>query len=54
MNEYKLATIVYRDKPLVMITGASGKLGSEISKLYPDALKPTHSELDITDRKRVF
>jgi len=39
---------------MIFITGAHGKLGSELSKLYPNALKPTHKELDITNRKQVF
>ncbi len=39
---------------MILITGAHGKLGSELSKLYPEALKPTHQELDITDREKVF
>jgi len=38
----------------ILITGASGNLGSELSKLYPNALKPTHDELDIRDRGKVF
>ena len=33
----------------VLITGGHGKLGSEVAKLYPDALVPTHKELDITE-----
>ena len=51
---YELPTLVYRDKPLVLITGANGKLGSEVSKLYPDALRPSHQELPVEDRKKVF
>lgn len=38
----------------VFITGSSGKLGRELVKVFPDALAPTRSELDITDRKAVF
>ena len=37
----------------VLITGGHGKLGSEVAKLYPDALVPTHKELDITDWQSV-
>ena len=37
----------------VFITGASGGLGSELKKLYNDALVPTHAELDICDRAAV-
>jgi len=38
----------------MLITGASGNLGSELSKLYPKAAKPSHKELDIIDRYKVF
>ncbi len=37
----------------VLITGSSGKLGSELVKVFPDAFAPPHKELDITDRKAV-
>ena len=37
----------------IMITGASGKLGSEVSKHFPDALTPTHEELPVEDREKV-
>ena len=33
---------------VVLITGGSGKLGGELKKIYPDALAPTHREMDIT------
>ncbi len=32
-----------------MITGATGALGSDLKKLFPDAISPTHQELDICD-----
>ena len=38
----------------VLITGAHGALGSEVAKLYPNALVPTHNELDITDWQKVL
>ena len=38
----------------VFITGASGALGSELKKRYPDALTPTHKELDIGNREQVL
>ena len=38
----------------VLITGAHGSLGKEVAKLYPDALIPTHEELDITKVHDVF
>ncbi|MBI5305980.1 NAD(P)-dependent oxidoreductase [Candidatus Wolfebacteria bacterium] len=31
----------------ILITGAHGKLGCEIAKIFPEALTPTHRELDI-------
>ena len=33
----------------LLITGASGKLGREIAKVFPYAFTPSHEELDITD-----
>ncbi len=33
----------------VILFGASGKLGKELHKLYPNALAPSHVDLDITD-----
>lgn len=38
----------------VFITGAAGALGTELKKLYPNALTPTHQELDIGNRDEVF
>lgn len=38
----------------VFITGAAGALGSELKKIYPDAVTPTHQELDIGNKERVF
>lgn len=37
----------------ILITGASGKLGREIVKLFPGAFTPSHAELDITDASAV-
>ena len=37
----------------VLITGGSGRLGKELRKNFPDALAPTHEELDITNIERV-
>lgn len=37
----------------VFITGAAGALGTELKKIYPNALTPTHKELDLGDRKAV-
>lgn len=37
----------------VLITGGSGKLGRELVKVYPDAIHPSHAELDIRDRQAV-
>ena len=33
----------------ILITGASGQLGTELSKILPNAITPSHQELDITD-----
>ena len=38
----------------VFITGAAGALGSELKKIYSDALTPTHKELDIGNREQVL
>ena len=38
----------------VFITGAAGALGTELKKKYPDALTPTHDELDLGNREKVF
>lgn len=37
-----------------MILGAGGMLGSDLCRVFPDALKFTHQELDITDRELVI
>jgi dTDP-4-dehydrorhamnose reductase len=37
----------------VLITGGSGSLGTELKKQFQDCLCPSHSELDITDKKAV-
>ena len=37
-----------------LITGGSGALGTELKKRYPNALAPTHDELDLKDRNAVF
>lgn len=34
-------------------TGGSGLLGKELRKHFPDALYPTHKELDITDKRSI-
>lgn len=34
---------------VILITGAGGRLGKELRKLYPDALAPSHEELDVAD-----
>ena len=36
-----------------LITGVTGKLGRELAKEFPDAFRPTHGELDITDKAAV-
>jgi dTDP-4-dehydrorhamnose reductase len=37
-----------------LIIGASGMLGKDLSTFFPDAVKLTHSELDITNEARVY
>ena len=39
---------------MILITGGSGKLGTALKKVFPDALAPSHKELNITDRESVF
>jgi len=38
----------------ILITGGSGALGTELKKRYPNALAPTHDELDLKDGNAVF
>lgn len=33
----------------ILITGSTGALGSELKKIYPNSLSPTHKEFDICD-----
>jgi len=37
-----------------LITGSSGRLGKYLRKEFPDALAPSHTEMDITNSERVF
>jgi dTDP-4-dehydrorhamnose reductase len=37
----------------ILVTGGSGKLGIEISKVFPRSSCPAHRELDVTDRAGV-
>jgi dTDP-4-dehydrorhamnose reductase len=37
-----------------MITGGSGKLGTALVAMFPDALHPTHNELELSERSAVF
>lgn len=39
---------------ITLITGGSGALGTQLKKKYPDALSPTHNELDVSKRKIVI
>jgi len=38
----------------ILVTGSSGILGKELIKKIPNVLKPSHKELDITNRQSVF
>lgn len=33
----------------ILITGVTGTLGSELKKIFPDSISPTHSDFDICD-----
>lgn len=37
----------------ILITGGSGKLGQELLKKYPEAIHPSHREMDIADAQSV-
>jgi dTDP-4-dehydrorhamnose reductase len=37
----------------MLITGGSGKLGRELVRLYPESLRPTHQDLELTDRSTI-
>lgn len=39
---------------VTLITGCSGALGTELKKIYADALFPTHQELDVSNRNRTL
>ena len=39
---------------VTFITGSAGALGTELKKIYPNALAPTNKELDLCDGKAVF
>ena len=38
----------------ILITGSSGALGSELKKIFPEALAPNHNELDIINKEQVI
>jgi len=37
----------------ILITGGTGALGNELKNLFPNALFPSHNELDITNKKMI-
>ena len=39
---------------MLLITGGSGTLGREFARLLPEALMPSHADLDMTRRDTVF
>jgi dTDP-4-dehydrorhamnose reductase len=39
---------------MIVITGSTGRLGHHLAEQFPEAIKPSHAELDVTDRKSVF
>jgi dTDP-4-dehydrorhamnose reductase len=48
---YRIQMVVGKIKTLIL--GAGGMLGMELSKVFPDAIKFTRSEIDITDEDHV-
>jgi dTDP-4-dehydrorhamnose reductase len=38
---------------MILITGASGRLGKELSKNFKNVLTPSHKELDVTNKENV-
>jgi len=38
----------------ILITGSTGALGSELKKIFPEALTPNHNELNITNREQII
>lgn len=38
---------------VILITGGSGKLGRELRDVYPNALTPSHQEMDLTDSEAI-
>lgn len=41
-------------KDRILITGGTGKLGIELTNLFPDSIHPTHKELDITQKASTY
>ena len=37
----------------LLLTGVTGTLGSDLKKLFPDAISPPHNEFDICDKPKV-
>ena len=37
----------------LLLTGVTGTLGSDLKKLFPDAISPPHNEFDICDKSKV-
>ena len=37
----------------ILITGASGKLGSQLARVFPESARPSSKDLDVTDEKAV-
>lgn len=43
-----------KDRKKLLLTGATGTLGAELRKQFPEALVPAHQQLDITDHQAVL
>ena len=37
----------------ILITGSTGTLGSELKKIFPDSVSPSHKDFDICDRNQL-
>ena len=38
----------------LLLTGVTGTLGSDLKKLFPEAISPPHSEFDICDSPKLM
>ena len=38
----------------ILVTGGTGGLGSELQQLYPECLRPSRTDLDVTNNNQVI